>query len=101
MRSRFAGGRSFVSCRSLEILEGLLVRIVDGKNGDEAGDIEDFPDWLGERAQRDPPLRAVEALGRAEEHAQPSAADVLQPGQIDHDPALAGVDVSENSILER
>ena len=24
--------------------------------------IKDFPDWLGERAQRDPALRAVEAL---------------------------------------
>ena len=56
----------------------------------EAGDFEDLPDRVVQRAQFQAAAAAVELLGQRQQHAQAGAADVTDVSKVDHEVFRAG-----------
>src|SRR5579885_3102314 len=85
---------------SLEAAHRLLLPIIHGEDGGEARDLEHLLDVGLEAGEHDPAVQRLEPLGGDEQHAQPSAADVIQVFHVHDQVLLTDLDQREQLLLE-
>src|SRR5262249_29680856 len=80
--------------------DGFFARPADAEDGQQARHLEDRVDPILERSEGDRPARAPETLRGHEEDPKACAADVVEAGQVEDEPALAAVEEAEDLLLQ-